>query len=148
MRGRVLQVKVTERSNRTKPADAHVPQLAHAILWHLQADHRAKCAATEASGHNEVPTIMPQAALEHVAFARRHGEDHVLIPVPRNFDPHFVLDMPWPRKFESQPWRCSTCHNRGLQGYRMQQSKGCLFDHHLGNVHCLPTCSHSCVEDI
>ena len=31
--------------------------------------------------------------------------------LPRNQNPHFILDMPFPKEFSAKPWRCITCKN-------------------------------------
>ena len=58
--------------------------------------------------------IEPSQAKEHVAWAAKYGFTHKVLPENRRTDVSFLLDLPLPRPFVAQAYRCSTCRHGQL----------------------------------
>ena len=113
----VILVHTAAPTSGTEDAGRTALDLMAAVLQHLQDDLQT-FAAQRHMPVGRIPVIYPQAARDHEAFARAHGEIHNIASVSRNTQPSFVLDMPFPQEFQSPSWRCSTCKNTGRPNFK------------------------------
>ena len=85
-------------------------QLASADLP-LHADGETAAEELQEPRIQEYVEIQPSSAEEHVKWAAKYGFAHKVLPEKRREEVRFLLDLPLPRPFVAQAYRCSTCRN-------------------------------------
>ena len=85
-------------------------QLASADLP-LHADGETAAEELQEPRIQEYVEIQPSSAEEHVKWAAKYGFAHKVLPEKGREEVRFLLDLPLPRPFVAQAYRCSTCRN-------------------------------------